>query len=303
MPTRDNTGVRVHLQGYKMGSAGMRLLQTNLNEWTGPEIDETVRKFREDILERVVSPTYVLRKKYCIVNWGVPNPLLPSPPQKAGYFILNNNGTATASNKLSFFRQYSVSELALPWYTTDLETAQERVNNSQRSPSNPVIVERHVLNGHSGNGIRLVYPGQQVNRAPLYTSYELKRDEYRIHFFKHPGEDTQYFIQQKRMRLETDVAEGNRFKVRNHNNGWVFCYNNVDHNTIVNQAAVAFAAATELDFGAVDIVYNHSQRRAYILEVNTAPGLEGETGKWYTRQIATACKNHDFTSTTGAYSA
>lgn len=303
MPTRNNTNVRVHLQGYKLASAGMRQLQTNLQESLG-SVAGVFRKFRDDVNDRVLHPTYQLSKKYCIVNWGVPTRLIENMPRKPGYFTLNNFGTAVASNKLQFFQHYSALGLPLPWYTTDLAVAQQRVNDSQRSPSNPVIVERHVLNGHSGNGIRMVYPGQQVNRAPLYTSYELKRDEYRVHFFKHPGEPTQYFFQQKRMRRDAeDVEIPNRFKVRNHTNGWVFCNQNVDANTRVSAAAAFFAERTDLDFGAVDIIYNHSQGRAYILEVNTAPGIEGETGRWYANQIETACRNHDFTSTTGVYSA
>lgn len=303
MPTRNNTNVQVHLQGYKLASAGMRQLQINLQASRG-SVAGVFRKFREDVKDRVRHPTYELSKKYCIVNWGVPNHIIPSPPRKPGYFTLNNFGTSLASNKLYFFQHYNALGLPLPWHTTDLATAQERVNNSQRNPSNPVIVERHVLNGHSGNGIRLVYPGQNVLPAPLYTSYELKRDEYRVHFFKHPGEPTQYFVQQKRMRRDAEEDDvPNRFKVRNHINGWVFCNQSVDPNTRVFDAAVLFAERTNLDFGAVDIIYNHSQGRAYILEVNTAPGIEGETGLWYARQIETACRNHDFTSATGVYSA
>lgn len=308
MPTRNNTAVRVHLQGYKMASAGMRTLQSELlSREGGATLHGVVRKFREDVIDRVVSPSWALTRKYCLVNWGVPNHILQNPPRKPGYFILNNYGTAIASNKLHFFQHYSDLDLPLPWHTNNQEDAQERVNSSSRAPNNPVIVERHILKGHSGNGIRMVYPGQQVNRAPLYTSYELKRDEYRVHFFRHPGEPTQYFIQQKRMRREAEreaeeEANPTRFKVRNHVNGWVFCHLNVNNNQVVTEAAAEFAMSTSLDFGAVDIIYNHSQRHAYILEVNTAPGIEGETGRWYARQITTACKNHDFTSTTGAYS-
>ena len=305
MPTRNNLNVRVHLQGYKMASAGMRNLQDALNADRDPTIQEAVRKFRDNIIEAVTIPHYTLRRKYCILNWGVPSRLIPEPLQKVGYFLLNNNGTEIASNKQSFFQTYSVLGL-LPWYTTSLEEAQLRVNNSTRSPNNPVLVERHVLSGHSGNGIRLVFPGQQVRPAPLYTSYELKRDEYRVHFFKHPGEATQYFVQQKRMRNGADGELGDgvsRFKVRNHANGWVYCNQSVNSNATVNEAASLFASSTTLDFGAIDIIYNSSQRRAYILEVNTAPGIEGSTVTWYINQIKTACKNHNFESTSGKYSA
>lgn len=32
-----------------------------------------------------------------------------------------------------------------------------------------------------------------------------------------------------------------------------------------------------LDFGAVDVIWNQQKQMAYVLEINTAPGLEGTT--------------------------
>ena len=41
-------------------------------------------------------------------------------------------------------------------------------------------------------------------------------------------------------------------------------------------AALACLAKTGLDFGAVDVIYTKDER-VYVLEINTAPGLEGQT--------------------------
>ena len=41
--------------------------------------------------------------------------------------------------------------------------------------------------------------------------------------------------------------------------------------------AVAAVVALGLDFGAVDVVYNVKEQKAYVLEVNSAPGLSGTT--------------------------
>ena len=82
----------------------------------------------------------------------------------------------------------------------------------------------------------------------LYVKYIKKKAEYRIHVFNGKIID----IQQKRKRHE--AIEIN-FQIRSHNNGWVL----------------------GLDFGAVDIIWNEKQQQGYVLEVNTAPGLEGET--------------------------
>ena len=43
--------------------------------------------------------------------------------------------------------------------------------------------------------------------------------------------------------------------------------------------------ALGLDFGAVDIIYNEAEDQHYVLEVNTAPGLEGTTLQKYTEAI------------------
>jgi len=45
---------------------------------------------------------------------------------------------------------------------------------------------------------------------------------------------------------------------------------------VVEQASLAIAALG-LDFGAVDIIWNNHYQLATVLEVNTAPGLEGQT--------------------------
>jgi D-alanine-D-alanine ligase-like ATP-grasp enzyme len=34
---------------------------------------------------------------------------------------------------------------------------------------------------------------------------------------------------------------------------------------------------TGLDFGAVDVIWNAQKEKPYVLEINTAPGLEGQT--------------------------
>jgi glutathione synthase/RimK-type ligase-like ATP-grasp enzyme len=41
--------------------------------------------------------------------------------------------------------------------------------------------------------------------------------------------------------------------------------------------------ASGLDFGAVDVIWNERQQRAYVLEINSAPGLEGTTIDDYVR--------------------
>lgn len=303
MPTRNNQNVRVYLQGYKVASRGMTTIQGELQRQL-PVINDVFRRERDNVPPRVIDPNQRIIYKTCLVNWGVPRELIHAPLAKDKYFILNNSGTARASSKALFFSVYGSGHYEgprLPWWTANRAAAQEYVSSRNRRTDGPVLVERHVVSGHSGNGIRLVNANEEVRLAPLYTAYIKKKDEYRVHFFKHPGEETQYFVQQKRLRQ--DHPEGDIFKIRNKSNGWVYCHNEVSHNAAVLQQAHIMAELSSLDFGAIDIIWNESEGGAYILEINTAPGVEGETGRWYARQIATACRNHNFASTSGRYTA
>jgi glutathione synthase/RimK-type ligase-like ATP-grasp enzyme len=105
----------------------------------------------------------------------------------------------------------------------------------------------------------------------LYTRYFKGRDEYRIHVAGGEVIDRQ----QKRRRLD-DEGEAHAFNaIRNVANGWVFCRDDVEVIPMADEAAVAAVDALGLDFGAVDLKVNQQRTRVGVLEVNTAPGLEG----------------------------
>ena len=46
--------------------------------------------------------------------------------------------------------------------------------------------------------------------------------------------------------------------------------------------------ALGLEFGAVDIIYNDKSKKLFVLEVNTAPGIEGATVTKYKDAILNA---------------
>lgn len=71
------------------------------------------------------------------------------------------------------------------------------------------------------------------------------------------------------------------WRVRNHSNGFIYVRQDVVAPTVVVDAAREVFAHTGLDFGAVDVVYNEQRASAFVLEVNTAPGLEGQTVQDY----------------------
>ena len=106
--------------------------------------------------------------------------------------------------------------------------------------------------------------------AKVYVKYIKKAGEYRVHFFG----DEIIFVQQKKRREGVEYAD---FQVRNHANGFVFCHKDVKAPWQVAEICRAFIGATKMDFGAIDVVWNAKREKAYILEVNSAPGNDGET--------------------------
>jgi hypothetical protein len=147
-----------------------------------------------------------------------------------------------------------------------------------------LTVVRHKLTGHSGEGIELC-DAAELPDAPLYVKYIPKEQEYRIHVGKSllsnqsDAVNNEPFkiiaVQRKARRHDVPDSEVN-WKVRNHANGFVFARQNVSAPNSVLDAARAALDASGLDFGAVDVILT-KQGKAFVLEINTAPGLEGTT--------------------------
>lgn len=210
------------------------------------------------------------RKK--VVNWG--NSTLP--PEVAKCQVLNKpDAVALASNKLRAFEVLeNTAGVTIPKFTTHADVAAAIFNTT---------VVRHKLSGHSGEGIELVEKGEGLPVAPLYVEYVPKKQEYRVHVFQEEAIDIQ------RKARKKDVADENvNWKVRNLTGGFIYArdFEPDDLPKGIEQMAVRAVKALGLDFGAVDLIYNQNQGQLYVLEVNTAPGLQGTTLEAYTKAIA-----------------
>jgi hypothetical protein len=204
-----------------------------------------------------------------VLNWGAS----VVPPEVAKCRVLNNPRLiGPMSNKLKFFELMG-DDVRTPEWTVDRAIAIDW------QLAGAVVVERHKLQGHSAEGLRIVEKGVDIQRAPLYTKYVPKKDEFRVHFFGKNIID----IQQKKKRNDFDGDVN--WKVRNHANGFIYARQDLNVPKDVTDQALACAAASGLDFGAVDIIYNAHADQAYVLEVNTAPGLSGETVAIYAAAI------------------
>lgn len=243
--------MRIIFYPYKMKSKSAKLLARRF---------QTVR----------VLPFGRYRSRYhdVVVNWG--NSTIPFWGAK----VLNKpEAVAISINKLKTFQKLQLKEVPTPEWTTSYETANQWLQEGHK------VYARTVLSGHSGNGIVVcsINSGSPLVNAPLYTKRVKAKHEYRVHVFNGSIIDQQQ--KKRRNGVETTGL------IRNHMNGYVFARQDVVLPEIVKSTAIAAVAALRLDFGAVDIGYVERDDKAFVYEINSAPGIEGTTIDRYEQAI------------------
>ena len=159
----------------------------------------------------------------------------------------------------------------LPLWTANRQTAKAWQLRKERT-----IIIRNQLTGHGGAGIQVVSSKEDLPEAPLYTRYIPKNDEYRVHVMFGKVVDTQ-----KKARRYDVADEDVDWQIRNYTNGFIYMRENFTWPKDVEKQALAAVKTLQLEWGAVDVIWNDHAQKAYVLEVNTAPGLEGQTLKIY----------------------
>ena len=230
-----------------------------------------IRRVKHERSKVVGSPDLTL------INWGSSN--LPEHLTRGGTRIINPPGrVAVATDKLQAFRALSASAVRTPVFSTDLAIARHWLDEGI------TVFARTILTGHSGNGIVIMDPDDEDARhvrAPLYTQYVKKKDEYRIHVVNGVIIDRQ----KKGLKEEFQGRADVNFMIRNLQNGFIYARQNIVVPADVDNQALAAVAALQLNFGAVDVIWNERQQQAYVLEVNTAPGLTGTTLENYANAL------------------
>lgn len=242
---------------YKMKSESAKMLARELN---------TVR----------VSPEGKFRNNYerPIVNWGCStHPMWMKEWWQTNQVIINTpDQVKRAANKLASFRLFKDRDVSHPDWTTEKEIAEVW------KAAGETILVRKLLTAKGGEGIVICGADDELPDAPLYTVYFKKKEEYRVHVFDGKVIDAQ------QKKKERDNEEVNN-KVRNHDNGWVFCREGVVLPEVVSNEAIKAVRSLGLTFGAVDVGYNVHYNSACVFEVNTAPGLTETTAKSYATAI------------------
>lgn len=245
--------MRTRILPYRTGSQSVRVLAQELGALR-LRLEESKYKYREGDL---------------VINWGNSRhegfPRMLNHPKKV----------SVAANKLCFFElmKEKCPEIIPKFWTDPNEIPDEAFP----------IVCRENLFGHSGDGIHIADTRDDLVTAPLYVQYVKKKDEFRVHV----GRIWQDFgigtavpiggaVQRKARSLSVPDDEVN-WRVRNHSNGFIFQREGFDTPQAVLDAAKRSLIASGLDFGAVDVLWNEHLQKAFVLEINTAPGLEGQT--------------------------
>ena len=212
-----------------------------------------------------------VRRSDAIINWGSTT-MLSNYPHLASSRIINHpQYVREVANKLNFYRQY---QEYTPKFTTSFTEARDGVIGDYP------ILARHTLTSHSGQGIVVCHNEFELAEnahAKVFTQYIKKNREYRIHFVG----DAIRIARKKRRNGMQDACK----YVRSHQNGYVFCTDDIRDSEHVMEMARRFISETNLDFGAIDIIHSTKTGVTKILEVNTAMGLEGSTLEWYRDEL------------------
>ena len=216
--------------------------------------------------------------KKIVINWGASN--IDNPEILKCKVVNHPDRVALCSNKLRFFEELAGKGVTIPDWTTDKKTAFEWVVNGS------LVCARTILNGHSAAGLVIMHKDdvKTLVEAPLYTRYVPKKEEYRVHVVKGRTVD----VQRKALRngwVEEHGANVN-FRIRNLENGFIYMRQDIQVPDIVSNEARKAVEIMKLDFGAVDVIYNEKNQKAFVLEINTAPGLEGQSIQNYAGALA-----------------
>jgi len=139
-----------------------------------------------------------------------------------------------------------------------------------------IVFGRKYLNASCGKGIVIGSPEMGMpEKCPVYTLYKKKKREFRVHVFK----DEVVNVTEKKRRKEFDGERDT--KIRNLANGYVFVQAVQDEPDGLRELALRAAKVSNSDFRGVDIGFNEKKGELFVIEVNSAPGIQGTNVEKY----------------------
>lgn len=178
-------------------------------------------------------------------------------------------------DKLTQFKWFEAQGIPALEYTVSADTANEWLD------AGDVVVGRKLLNSSCGKGIKIfdtVWALADLWDFPVFTKYKKKKREFRVHVFK----DKVVRVVEKKLRKDWDGPRES--KIRNLANGYVFCGCD-SYPEGLPALALAASRVVSSDFAGVDVGYNEHKQELFVIEVNSAPGIEGTNLSSYVQTI------------------
>ena len=179
-------------------------------------------------------------------------------------------------DKLTQYKWFQEQGLSALEFTTSPQQAQEWVNEEF------TVFGRQYLNSSCGKGIVVYEKGQDASfggLCPVYTKYKKKKREFRVHVFK----DQVIAVTEKKRKKDFDGQHDT--KIRNLSNGYIFCQGFSNEPAGLRELALSASRVSPSDFRGVDIGYNEKNNDLFVIEVNSAPGIQGSNLDKYTGAI------------------
>ena len=267
--------ILIQKQKYKQGKKINGLLDVS-----GTKIAEAlgIKIYTPKIRPKCILP-------YHIINYGCST--IPWLSNDDNVVVINKpESIHKACNKHLTFKLLAYQEIPCPIFTTNINEAAQWFDIPKT-----IVFCRTLLSASKGKGIVVARRPEELVDAPLYTLYIPKSEEYRFHV----AFNKVIHIQKKKKLTAEELTARNITNieplVRNVTNGYVFSSNlelELDDDGsykdpkyfMMTEHAIHSIQALGLDFGAVDLIVG-KDGRTYVLEVNTAPGIEGITLERY----------------------
>jgi len=212
------------------------------------------------------------------ICWGKPSAAVKRQLDAVEGKIINPADLIpNAVDKIAFFKLADKREWNLEW-TQDPCVAATWLEDDCK------VIARTTATGTGGDGITVLRSVEDLetakdkNRFILFTKYVPKKHEYRVHVVN--GEAIA--CSRKVMKKGAEPKEQG-WEVRSHDNGFIFQREDLKDvpKAVLDAAIDAVRNVLHLDFAGVDILWNEKRKKAYVCEVNTAPGIEGGTVEEY----------------------
>lgn len=230
---------------------------------------------------RQVNSTFVANKNKVIVNWGSTKGILRDYMRDGASVINHPSAVDICSDKTKFFSAIEADNPnIIPEWTNDPHRAVQWTNNGV------IALGRTSSRSKGGEGIYFNDVEEDLEQytkgCVMWSRYIPKAKEFRVHIVNGEVID----VTEKKLRKTDDNGqpvdkEKINWRVRNHANGFIFARDEVKApDVVIKNSVEAFnilERGTGLNFAAFDVVYNKKHDSAYVLEANTAPGVEATT--------------------------